>query len=841
MFLQKVFGRKQRKVVIVQCRLSSTRLPRKALLLLGGKTVLEWVLLAMRQVKADKYYLATDIDSEAELAPIAKEMRWELYAGSKTDVLERFVEVINISKADIVLRATADNPFLFYEAAQDLLDDFMKRYEGDSENEATDYMTYSGLPHGSGVEVFNAHSLVKASSETDSSFDHEHVGPALYNHRDKYNCLFVRAPERYYFPKFRTTIDTAFDYKRALQIVNFVSGKEIVKSPYVTQQIVLALKEPYIKNQILFIPCVEKGCGTGHLRRCLELAFENKNDIYIPLDASLKEIPALVKEYREKGLEDFQIIRNLNGIENYSLVVTDLFKTDKNFAFELEKKCCVLALDEGSGDSSWADYILDIIPGINENSKRLVNCTEHSFLNLPENVRSEEEKTAAVHNAIVVFGGEDPSDLTLKASICLAENSLFTTAVFSSEEKINEADKKIPNPLKKYIKFSLPIENLREQLFKYDLVVSHYGFTAFEAAKALCHVLLVSSTELHKKLSLANGFFCISPKDLTGKKITQILKSPENLFKILEGKKNGSLGEFIGKISTGEKRLCPVCARKETYLDALVARTSKRTYRRCSNCSIIYMSWSVQEESTSYNHDYFFDDYKKQYGKTYLEDFESIKAQGIRRISIIDFLYRKKNRSINPSLLDVGCAMGPFLAAASNAMWQVFGIDVSSEAVEYVKNTLSYPAVCGEFPFNDIASQFGVKQFDALTMWFVIEHFSDLDSVLSAVSSLVKKGGIFAFSTPNALGVSGKYNKQNFYENSPQDHYSIWETKTAKSILKKYGFKVVKIVPTGIHPERFPNIKNHGSGKNTVRSRTAKTLSKIFCLGDTFEIYCRKI
>ncbi len=834
MFLQKVFGRKQRKVVIVQCRLSSTRLPKKALLPLGGKTVLEWVLLAMRQVKADKYYLATDIDSEAELAPIAKKMHWELYAGSKTDVLERFVDVINLSKADIVLRATADNPFLFYEAAQELLDNFTKRFEGDSENEATDYMTYSGLPHGSGVEVFNAHSLVRASSETDSGFDHEHVGPALYNHRDKYNCLFVRAPARYYFPKFRSTIDTAFDYKRALQIVNFVSGKEIVKAPYTTEQIVLALKEPYIKNQILFIPSVEKGHGTGHLRRCLDLALENKNDIYLPLDATLKEIPDLVREYREKGLEDFQIVGNLDGIENYSLVVTDLFKTDKNFAFEIEKKCSVLALDEGSSDSSWSDYLLDIIPGVNENTKRPVNCTEHGFLNLPKNVRSEEEKNSVVHNAIVVFGGEDPSGLTLKAAIALAENSLFTTAVFSSQEKIDEANKKIPESLKKYIKLSLPIENLREQIFKYDLVVSHYGFTAFEAAKALCHVLLVSVTDLHKKLSLANGFFCISPKDLKDKKIAQILKSPEKLFKNLEEKKEGSLGDFIAKISTGEKRLCPVCAKKESYLDAVVARTSKRTYRRCSNCSIIYMSWSVQEEATAYNHDYFFDDYKKQYGKTYLEDFESIKAQGIRRISIIDFLYRKKNRSINPSLLDVGCAMGPFLDAASNAMWQVFGIDVSQEAVEYVKNTLSYPAVCGEFPFKNIASQFGMEQFDALTMWFVIEHFSDLNSVLSSVSSLVKKGGIFAFSTPNALGVSGRYNKQKFYENSPQDHYSIWEIKTAKSILKRYGFKVVKIVSTGIHPERFP-------GKKGEHTRAAKTVSKIFCLGDTFEIYCRKL
>ena len=44
MKLRDLFNRKRNKtVLIVQCRLSSTRLPGKALLPLGGKTVLEWV------------------------------------------------------------------------------------------------------------------------------------------------------------------------------------------------------------------------------------------------------------------------------------------------------------------------------------------------------------------------------------------------------------------------------------------------------------------------------------------------------------------------------------------------------------------------------------------------------------------------------------------------------------------------------------------------------------------------------------------------------------------------------------------------------------------------------
>ena len=51
---------KTNRTVIVQCRLSSTRLPGKAVKELGGKTVLAWVLSSMKKVHADHYFVATD-------------------------------------------------------------------------------------------------------------------------------------------------------------------------------------------------------------------------------------------------------------------------------------------------------------------------------------------------------------------------------------------------------------------------------------------------------------------------------------------------------------------------------------------------------------------------------------------------------------------------------------------------------------------------------------------------------------------------------------------------------------------------------------------------------------
>src|SRR5574344_1595875 len=317
---------KQKTVLIVQCRLSPTRLPRKALLPLGGKTVLEWVLASMKQVKADQYYLAVDTDSAEELKPIAEKCGWNFFAGSREDVLDRFCHVIELSKADVVVRATADNPFLFYEAANALEDEYFSR----EETSPVDYITWTDLPHGSGIEMFNAHSLLKAKTMTDSPYDHEHVGPALYNQQEDFTSVMMPCPEQWNHPLFRTTIATPADYRRALAIVRFISGGKALEEPYTSDKIVSAFSEDSVVRPVLCVPCVKKGRGTGHLRRCLAIALEIGGDVYVPGSADLEEVPELISQAKMNGLSDWQIIKTLPQKGDYALIITDSFVIDRD-------------------------------------------------------------------------------------------------------------------------------------------------------------------------------------------------------------------------------------------------------------------------------------------------------------------------------------------------------------------------------------------------------------------------------------------------------------------------------------------------------------------------------
>lgn len=814
---------KTHRAVIVQCRLSSSRLPGKALKELGQKPVLAWVLNSMHKVKADFYYVATDPESYESLKPVCDAYNFECFAGPLEDVLERFCQLIKKIDCKTVIRATADNPFLFYEAAQDSVEEFEKI----NKTEKCDYFTYSGLPHGSGVEIFSAASLLKAASETTNPYDHEHVGPALYNHKEKYVCQFVKAPYKYNYPELRTTIDTYSDYLRAVSIVNYLGNSE---NPYTTEEILRACNQKNVKYPVFLVPSVVKGHGTGHLHRCLNLAIENKCFVYIPQDKTLEEADNIIEQYKEKGLENWQIVQDLPDESYLPVIITDTFELTKQQIRQMAKNRALISIDEGSEFADYCDYLLDIIPSYN--IIRQANYTDSSFIQKPQNVHAKPVEKNNIQKILICLGGEDPAGLTVPAAKaikkCYPNSSI--TAIVSNKEKVCQEF-----PECNEINFVAPIPNLREKLFEYDVVFTHYGLTAFEAVYAGCGVILLPTTKLHKKLAEKYNFAFI--KDTLSESSVLQASESQNLFPILPiSKEYNSLGDFLRIVCGGEKMPCPVCGTYPQKPDELISRNATRTYRRCRKCSMVYMAFTT-EASKEYKKAYFFEDYKKQYGKTYQEDFESIKKQCLKRVSVIKSLIKKGS----PNVLDIGCAYGPFLSAAADMKFIPFGTDISEDAVNYVQNELHYPASVAPFPQIDVTAEFGVHKFDIVTMWYVIEHFKNLDSVLRKVNEILKTDGIFAFSTPSGQGISAKSDKDHFYQISPTDHYSIWEPSRANKILKNYGFKVEKIVSTGHHPERFPEIKKSGAKPGSLQWKLIDNKSRLEKLGDTVEIYCRKI
>ncbi|MDR1215638.1 MAG: spore coat protein [Treponema sp.] len=193
--------------IVLQARLDSSRLPRKALLDLGGQPVIVRVMDALKRAPADKHILACPEDCLGAFAPLAERSGFIVMGGPKDDVLARYCQAVNTFAIDRVIRATGDNPFVFIDAAWTL--------EQASTALGADYAGYAGLPYGAGVEAVSAEALLRAGQEANLPEEREHVCPYLYRHPELFLLHRPLAPLKWRSPHYRVTLDTAEDYARA--------------------------------------------------------------------------------------------------------------------------------------------------------------------------------------------------------------------------------------------------------------------------------------------------------------------------------------------------------------------------------------------------------------------------------------------------------------------------------------------------------------------------------------------------------------------------------------------------------------------------------------------------
>jgi len=635
---------------------------------------------------------------------------------------------------------------------------------------------------------------------------------------------------------------------------------------------------------ILIVPVCEIKRGGGHLCRCMSLVNDLRalgRDAYLYLPKQEKKLKDSSKDIssesiyseREKSLinffqsynfpAEFRISNEKIEFNDLEFIVLDRFQTQLDEILYWKKFAPIIGIDEGGPYRDRFDFLIDIlIP--EKMGKPRANISSPSLLKFPLNTRFKHSKIKEAYNRqktmkiLISFGQEDPAGFGLKTARFLSriseKNFLDITLLRGAFIKYNEQEifENLAN-----VKVVESIPNLAEHLYKYDIVITHYGLTAYEALYAGSAVLLASPSKYHSKLSKAAGFIEINfnKKNAFLNQNTAIFSYIKDYYKELAINLNlyygTSLSDLINSFNLEVNRRCPVCSFEslKTKSSDLVSLFGDRTYRRCVKCGIIYMDRTCKP-SIEYEEDYFFELYKKQYGKTYLEDFENIKNASKKRLKIIKNFFSLTETNVSneqskeeekPSLLDIGCAYGPFLSAAKEEGFSPAGIDPAEDAVHFVDKILGIKAIHSLFPAP--SSLFTAKSicapFDVITLWFVIEHFKDCVQVFKEVKKLLKPNGILAFSTPSFSGISARANMNNFLSSSPSDHRTVWSPGMCKKALSLAGFKVKKIEITGHHPERFPLFGKSAKNKNSFIYHILFTISKLFKLGDTFEVYAQ--
>lgn len=204
--------------VFLQARIDSSRLPGKALLPINGKPMVQVVMERLRKIFADLYVLVTDREGKRHFSSIATRVGFEVFEGSKEDVLGRFCRAIETYKLPTIIRATGDNPLVSWELANKILGEHLKLN--------ADYSALQGMPLGLGVEVVQASALLAAERETQDPYDHEHVTPYLYRNPHKF-YLHLPLVDLEYRSRSRVTVDTEEDYQRIERIYRQMGSIEM--------------------------------------------------------------------------------------------------------------------------------------------------------------------------------------------------------------------------------------------------------------------------------------------------------------------------------------------------------------------------------------------------------------------------------------------------------------------------------------------------------------------------------------------------------------------------------------------------------------------------------------
>ena len=181
-------------VAIIQARLTSTRLPGKVLRDIAGKPMLDWVVERTHRSKLiDQVVVATTLDpADDKLFDFCENRGYLVKRGDVHDVLDRYYRIAKELHATIIVRITADCPFidpLLIDRAVGFLRGNQKvtNFKGISPDGTFDFVANRlpppwgrSYPIGLDIETFYFERLVEAWQKAVERYQREHVTPYFY-------------------------------------------------------------------------------------------------------------------------------------------------------------------------------------------------------------------------------------------------------------------------------------------------------------------------------------------------------------------------------------------------------------------------------------------------------------------------------------------------------------------------------------------------------------------------------------------------------------------------------------------------------------------------------------
>jgi 2-polyprenyl-3-methyl-5-hydroxy-6-metoxy-1,4-benzoquinol methylase len=241
-----------------------------------------------------------------------------------------------------------------------------------------------------------------------------------------------------------------------------------------------------------------------------------------------------------------------------------------------------------------------------------------------------------------------------------------------------------------------------------------------------------------------------------------------------------------------EIRDCQVCGSDQHRL-----MFEDEPYRvvRCVECSLVFVTPRVADEHVGaiYDENYWRSERPRDRGYAdyardeplYLKTFE-------RRMRFVERWVRPHSK-----VLDIGCAAGFFLRVMRERGHDVRGLELSSAiariAHEHLGEERVFVGALEDLPAD--ASGFERGSFDLVTMWDVLEHVPDPQSLLRHARAMLRPGGTLILETQNVDSRFAQLLGRRWQHYKHQEHLYHFNPATIARLLQQEGWEVISNTP----------------------------------------------
>lgn len=210
----------EKKLAIVQARLSSTRLQGKVLKKIVSKPLIKHVVDRLKRCNnIDQVVVATSKDSQDDLlVKWCEQNETPFFRGELEDVLCRFYECAREFNATHIVRVTSDNPL----TDPAIVDRTIEHYLNNNLDYCSNNLEKS-FPHGLDVEVLSFDSLEKSQKESSTKVHREHVTQYIRQNDEKFSISGIKCLKD--LSHIRLTMDEDEDFQ-LIEIVMKLIGED---------------------------------------------------------------------------------------------------------------------------------------------------------------------------------------------------------------------------------------------------------------------------------------------------------------------------------------------------------------------------------------------------------------------------------------------------------------------------------------------------------------------------------------------------------------------------------------------------------------------------------------